>query len=401
MLLCPQPRALKRKHGLELVATSWACEIRHYEHSKTAEEVLVEGDGMAVSVPDVRTTYQQLLGRAAANIPPGQQPSAPSTAFALVATGPTQPAAQQQQQPQQQQPSGGSALPGPLSNILSLPPGLTSVMNSNGSAGNGSGSGNGSAAQQPAASAPGGSGGAASASAQQQVAQGGGNGGSSNGGGGGGGGWASAAEMVAGMVGEAAAAASAAAVTPLASAAGSLYANLASLPIASALGAGPRSSAPAAAAALMAAGAAAIARSRESGGKEKEAGGTQQQQQQAEAARLAAAAGPAAIAAAPGGGTRLAAPTQSTTGSPACPSEWFVCDDEATCTRYFVVQGSDTIDHWKLNLTFDPVPFEDKELGIRVSTARGAARVHDSRHCTARHCDGRRLCLLAEVGTRW
>ncbi len=29
-------------------------------------------------------------------------------------------------------------------------------------------------------------------------------------------------------------------------------------------------------------------------------------------------------------------------------------------------QGSDTIDHWKLNLTFDPVPFENPALGIKV-----------------------------------
>jgi len=30
------------------------------------------------------------------------------------------------------------------------------------------------------------------------------------------------------------------------------------------------------------------------------------------------------------------------------------------------VQGSDTLDHWKLNITFDPVVFEDPALGVKV-----------------------------------
>ena len=29
-------------------------------------------------------------------------------------------------------------------------------------------------------------------------------------------------------------------------------------------------------------------------------------------------------------------------------------------------QGSDNFDHWRTNLTFDPVPFEDPELGVAV-----------------------------------
>ncbi len=38
-------------------------------------------------------------------------------------------------------------------------------------------------------------------------------------------------------------------------------------------------------------------------------------------------------------------------------------------TRYFIIQGSDTLDHWKVNLTFDPVVFEDPSLGVKVSIA--------------------------------
>lgn len=48
------------------------------------------------------------------------------------------------------------------------------------------------------------------------------------------------------------------------------------------------------------------------------------------------------------------------------PTEWFVADDKSTATRYFVIMGSDTIDHWRTNVTFDPVMFEDPSLGAMV-----------------------------------
>lgn len=48
------------------------------------------------------------------------------------------------------------------------------------------------------------------------------------------------------------------------------------------------------------------------------------------------------------------------------PTEWFVADDEASATRYFVIMGSDTIEHWRTNITFDPVVFEDAVLGAKV-----------------------------------
>jgi hypothetical protein len=35
-------------------------------------------------------------------------------------------------------------------------------------------------------------------------------------------------------------------------------------------------------------------------------------------------------------------------------------------TRYFVVQGSITLNHWRINLTFDPVPFEGDASGFKV-----------------------------------
>ena len=48
------------------------------------------------------------------------------------------------------------------------------------------------------------------------------------------------------------------------------------------------------------------------------------------------------------------------------PTQWFVCDDPVSHTRYFIMQGSETIDHWRVNLSFDPVVFEDKSLGVKV-----------------------------------
>ena len=49
-----------------------------------------------------------------------------------------------------------------------------------------------------------------------------------------------------------------------------------------------------------------------------------------------------------------------------CPCEWFVADDPVSCTRYFVIQGSDNLGSWITNVTFDPVPFEGPELGVKV-----------------------------------
>ncbi|KFM27972.1 DnaJ-like protein subfamily B member 4 [Auxenochlorella protothecoides] len=45
---------------------------------------------------------------------------------------------------------------------------------------------------------------------------------------------------------------------------------------------------------------------------------------------------------------------------------WYVADCARTGVRYVVLQGSDTLDHWRVNLTFDPVPFEGAELGTQV-----------------------------------
>lgn len=163
---------------------------------------------------------------------------------------------------------------------------------------------------------------------------------------------ASPADLVAAKIAEAAAAA--AAVNPFASAAGSFYAGLASLPpLASALGSNSRATAAVAATAAVVASKQAI--------DAKTSGGNT-------TSFVPATNTTSKVVTTPRVDARMSQQAQSTTGSPACPSEWFICDEASTYTRYFVIQGSDTIDHWKLNLTFDPVVFEDPALGVKASS---------------------------------
>lgn len=49
------------------------------------------------------------------------------------------------------------------------------------------------------------------------------------------------------------------------------------------------------------------------------------------------------------------------------PCEWFVCDDDNTGTRLFVIQGSESLASWQANLLFEPVQFE----GLDVLVHRG------------------------------
>ncbi|XP_022953437.1 uncharacterized protein LOC111455991 [Cucurbita moschata] len=46
------------------------------------------------------------------------------------------------------------------------------------------------------------------------------------------------------------------------------------------------------------------------------------------------------------------------------PCEWFVCDDDESSTRFFVIQGSESLASWQANLLFEPVDFEG--LGVLV-----------------------------------
>ncbi|KIZ04552.1 hypothetical protein MNEG_3402 [Monoraphidium neglectum] len=92
----------------------------------------------------------------------------------------------------------------------------------------------------------------------------------------------------------------------------------------------------------------------------------QQEQEQQGAAHSAAPALDAGVPEAPG--QRQPQPQPQ----PQYPADWFVCDAPAGGaagsgpTRYIVIQGSITVDHWRINLTFDPVPFVDGSTGVKV-----------------------------------
>nr|GEX34074.1 lipase, class 3 [Tanacetum cinerariifolium] len=49
------------------------------------------------------------------------------------------------------------------------------------------------------------------------------------------------------------------------------------------------------------------------------------------------------------------------------PCEWYICDDEEKGTRYFVIQGSESLASWQANLLFEPIEFE----GLDVIVHRG------------------------------
>lgn len=49
------------------------------------------------------------------------------------------------------------------------------------------------------------------------------------------------------------------------------------------------------------------------------------------------------------------------------PCEWFICDDNQSGTRFFVIQGSESLASWQANLLFEPIKFE----GLDVLVHRG------------------------------
>ncbi|KAG2693351.1 hypothetical protein I3760_08G092300 [Carya illinoinensis] len=53
------------------------------------------------------------------------------------------------------------------------------------------------------------------------------------------------------------------------------------------------------------------------------------------------------------------------------PCEWFICDDNQSGTRFFVIQGSESLASWQANLLFEPIQFE----GLDVLVHRGIYEV--------------------------
>ncbi|KAF8057126.1 PLIP1 [Scenedesmus sp. PABB004] len=76
---------------------------------------------------------------------------------------------------------------------------------------------------------------------------------------------------------------------------------------------------------------------------------------------------PAGWAAAPAPGAPDAAPAAPEASQAPPPADWFVADGpadaEGGAVRYVVIQGSISLEHWRINLTIDPCEFEGGALG--------------------------------------
>lgn len=284
------PRSLRQRHGLELISTSLACERLTYEHAPSAREVADEGDGCCLSLADAREIYAERGGGAPAPADPAA--AAPPLSRALVGS---------LVQEQQQQ---GSARHGPAPVVPAPAPqpgvreGTTALV---------------AAAAAPVT--PVASGEAALATAADSGVSG--SGGKS---GAGGGSW-NPADLVAAKLGEAAAAASAAALAPLASAASA----------ASAAALGPLASA----AGSLYAGGLGLVSGRLFPAAAAAAASALPLPDRLAGATIAGIAGMEVAASHPNSSDVKAA---STSNGSACPSEWFVADDERAHVRYFVIQ---------------------------------------------------------------
>ncbi|KAL5996337.1 hypothetical protein ACLOJK_026414 [Asimina triloba] len=59
------------------------------------------------------------------------------------------------------------------------------------------------------------------------------------------------------------------------------------------------------------------------------------------------------------------------------PCEWFICDDDRCGTRFFVIQGSETIGSWQANLLFEPVQFEGLDVLVHRGIYEAAKGIYD------------------------
>ncbi|XP_077228894.1 phospholipase A1 PLIP1, chloroplastic-like [Tasmannia lanceolata] len=59
------------------------------------------------------------------------------------------------------------------------------------------------------------------------------------------------------------------------------------------------------------------------------------------------------------------------------PCEWFICDDPSTCTRCFVIQGSDSLASWQANLFFEPTKFEGTDVHVHRGIYEAAKGIYE------------------------
>ncbi|XP_059625601.1 phospholipase A1 PLIP2, chloroplastic [Cornus florida] len=59
------------------------------------------------------------------------------------------------------------------------------------------------------------------------------------------------------------------------------------------------------------------------------------------------------------------------------PCEWFVCDDDQSGTRFFVIQGSETLASWQANLLFEPFQFEGLDVFVHRGIYEAAKGIYE------------------------
>lgn len=59
------------------------------------------------------------------------------------------------------------------------------------------------------------------------------------------------------------------------------------------------------------------------------------------------------------------------------PCGWFICDDELSGTRYFVIQGSESLASWQANLLFEPIQFEGLDVPVHRGIYEAAKGIYE------------------------
>ncbi|WJZ90443.1 hypothetical protein VitviT2T_009586 [Vitis vinifera] len=59
------------------------------------------------------------------------------------------------------------------------------------------------------------------------------------------------------------------------------------------------------------------------------------------------------------------------------PCEWFICDDDRTGTRFFVIQGSESLASWQANLLFEPISFEGLDVPVHRGIYEAAKGIYE------------------------
>ncbi|TXG63325.1 hypothetical protein EZV62_010319 [Acer yangbiense] len=59
------------------------------------------------------------------------------------------------------------------------------------------------------------------------------------------------------------------------------------------------------------------------------------------------------------------------------PCEWFICDDDQSDTRFFVIQGSESMASWQANLLFEPIQFEGFDVPVHRGIYEAAKGIYE------------------------